>query len=101
LVTTITTEFVLCAVTWASNTQGIPNITNAAPCRTLQHDPMRNEDLATDSDDHAADALRYGCMARPWLAPEPPPSDIIESGYMPFHRDEFEGDFAGYSIKTL
>ena len=33
----------------------------------LQHDPLKAEDLDTDSEDHAADAIRYGCMARPWL----------------------------------
>lgn len=31
----------------------------------LQHDVNRPEDLDTDSDDHAPDALRYGCMSRP------------------------------------
>lgn len=33
----------------------------------LQHDEQRPEDLNTNSDDHAADALRYGCLARPWV----------------------------------
>jgi hypothetical protein len=33
----------------------------------LQHDPQKAEDLDTNSEDHAADAIRYGCMARPWL----------------------------------
>lgn len=33
----------------------------------LQHDPDRMEDLDTDAEDHAADALRYGCMSRPYV----------------------------------
>jgi hypothetical protein len=37
----------------------------------LQHDPQRVEDLDTSSEDHAADAVRYGCLSRPWLKPKP------------------------------
>jgi hypothetical protein len=33
----------------------------------LQHDPMKAEDINTESVDHAADETRYACMARPWL----------------------------------
>jgi hypothetical protein len=33
----------------------------------LQHDDTRAEDLDTGSEDHAADALRYGCASRPWI----------------------------------
>jgi hypothetical protein len=33
----------------------------------LQHDPMRAEDLDTDSEDHVADEARYACMSRPWV----------------------------------
>lgn len=33
----------------------------------LQHDPNRAEDLDTNSEDHAADDCRYGCMSRPWV----------------------------------
>ena len=32
----------------------------------LQHDPDKAEDLETDSEDHAADELRYACMSRPY-----------------------------------
>ena len=35
----------------------------------LQHDAARPEDLDTAGEDHAADALRYGCMSRPFQAP--------------------------------
>lgn len=37
----------------------------------LQHDQHRAEDVDTDSEDHAADALRYGCMSRPWVRDAP------------------------------
>ena len=31
----------------------------------LQHDDTHIEDLDTDQEDHAADAVRYACMTRP------------------------------------
>jgi hypothetical protein len=37
----------------------------------LQHDQHRAEDVDTDAEDHAADALRYGCMSRPWVRDAP------------------------------
>jgi hypothetical protein len=39
----------------------------------LQHDPLPNkaEDLDTEGEDHAADDLRYACMARPWTIEAP------------------------------
>lgn len=33
----------------------------------LQHDPDRQEDLDTESEDHVADEVRYGCLSRPWI----------------------------------
>jgi hypothetical protein len=36
----------------------------------LQHDAVKPEDLDTDGEDHAADELRYACMARPWVNKE-------------------------------
>jgi hypothetical protein len=39
----------------------------------LQHDETKVEDLMTDSEDHAADEVRYACMSRPWVAPKPKP----------------------------
>jgi len=33
----------------------------------LQHDPLKGEDIDTQSVDHVADETRYACMARPWL----------------------------------
>jgi len=34
---------------------------------SLQHDKDRPEDLDTESEDHAADEARYGCMSRPYI----------------------------------
>ena len=36
----------------------------------LQHDPNKSEDVDTDGEDHAGDAIRYLCMMRPYV-PEP------------------------------
>ncbi len=59
-------------------TEGKPGLYIFATCthliRTLpalQHDTHKPEDLDSDGEDHAADALRYGAMSRPWRA-EPP-----------------------------
>jgi hypothetical protein len=35
----------------------------------LQHDQAKPEDVQTDSEDHAGDDWRYGCMSRPWMPP--------------------------------
>lgn len=43
----------------------------------LQHDEKKPEDLDTEGDDHAADALRYGCMSRPYTPPLPGPREPI------------------------
>jgi hypothetical protein len=52
---------------------GVPMLYVFDTCRdfirtipVLQHDPMRAEDLDTDSEDHVADEVRYACMSRPW-----------------------------------
>lgn len=43
----------------------------------LQHDQNKPEDVDTDGEDHAPDALRYGCMSRPWIrvVEKPKPSE--------------------------
>lgn len=53
---------------------GVPMLyifdTCTAIIRTLpamQHDRHKPEDMDTRGEDHAADALRYGCMSRPWV----------------------------------
>lgn len=38
-------------------------------------DPVILDDIDTDSEDHAVDTLRYGCMARPYTPPPPPSSN--------------------------
>lgn len=37
----------------------------------MQHDADRPEDIDTTAEDHAADAVRYGCMSRPFERPAP------------------------------
>lgn len=39
-------------------------------------DPVNLDDVDSESEDHAADTLRYGCMARPYTPP-PPPSSVV------------------------
>jgi hypothetical protein len=48
----------------------------------LQHDDSRAEDLDTDSEDHAADEIRYGCASRPWVAsvPDDEPNNVADYG---------------------
>lgn len=58
---------------------GVPMIYFADSCEdtirtlpVLQHDEGDPEDLDTDSEDHAADEIRYAVMSRPWRpAPKP------------------------------
>jgi hypothetical protein len=42
---------------------------------SLQHDDTNAEDVDSDGEDHAGDALRYLCMARPWVR-NPPESAV-------------------------
>lgn len=37
----------------------------------LPADPVQMDDVDSDAEDHAADAVRYGCMARPYFPPAP------------------------------
>lgn len=39
----------------------------------LQHDETRPEDVDTEAEDHAADEVRYACMARPYVIENLPP----------------------------
>lgn len=55
----------------------------------MQHHTVNAEDMDSDGEDHAADAVRYGCMSRPWIPAvpvtktsilqEPSISDIIRA----------------------
>lgn len=44
----------------------------------MQHDDSRPEDIDTDAEDHAVDALRYACMSRPYLRKQPAPEQPTE-----------------------
>jgi hypothetical protein len=66
----------------------------------LQHDPMKAEDLDTDSEDHAADMIRYACMARPWLKPEPPTKETPRNDYIAHRHDDLV-DWMQSSVKLL
>lgn len=48
-----------------------PNLVRTLPI--LQHDKVKPEDVDTESDDHCADTLRYGCVSRPYTPSLPPP----------------------------
>lgn len=47
----------------------------------VQHDPSKPEDLDTSGEEHALDALRYGCMSRPWTTEVPKPKIPEPIGY--------------------
>lgn len=63
-----------------SKGQNVPMLYVFSTCKdfirtvpTLQHDPMKAEDLDTKAEDHIADEARYACMSRPWVkAPKEP-----------------------------
>lgn len=70
---------------------GVPMLYVVESCRdfirtvpTLQHDPMKAEDLDTSSEDHIADEARYACMSRPWT-PEARPKEKPR-------RDRYDSD---------
>jgi hypothetical protein len=44
----------------------------------LQHDINRPEDIDTEGEDHAADALRYACMSRPYILNKDEPKSEAE-----------------------
>jgi hypothetical protein len=51
----------------------------------LQHDPVRPEDVNTESEDHAGDEWRYACMSRPFVrVPATPARSVPDVGYAPF-----------------
>ena len=54
---------------------------------SLQHDPLRPEDLDTRAEDHIADETRYACLARPIIAgkarPPTEPPDRWRYGVAP------------------
>lgn len=90
------------SVNWAT---GRPMIYFFATCtdsiRTipvLQHDKSRAEDLDTNSEDHAADDVRYGCMSRPWIKSLPKQTPAQADGYRSTSSAERD---AAYSVGVL
>jgi len=78
---------------------GVPMMYFFSTCRdsirtipTLQHDPDRAEDLDTNSEDHAADDVRYGVMSRPWLK-SPIVVDEPDEAYKPASDDRVNESF--------
>jgi hypothetical protein len=47
----------------------------------LPADPNNQDDVDSSGEDHAADTLRYGCMARPWTPEEPKTREKSEDQY--------------------
>jgi hypothetical protein len=95
-----------------TGTDGVPMLVFFSTCKAcirtipqLQHDPMKAEDVAEGAD-HAADAVRYACMARPWTKSPPPPDERRgDDGYSttPPREGLDDGDFewARSSVLTL
>ena len=60
--------------------------------KTVQHDETNVEDLDTDGEDHAVDALRYGCMARPY------PIDSMPAPPVPLQYPRLPGQMTIFDI---
>jgi len=68
----------------------------------LQHDQHKLEDLDSDGEDHCADALRYGAMARPWVAGPPDnKSRVHDSWDRAFTREAYDRAEAERGWKTI
>jgi hypothetical protein len=52
-----------------------PHLIRTLPA--LQHDPHKAEDVDTNGEDHAPDALRYGCMSRPMVRDKPSNKPVL------------------------
>jgi len=81
---------------------GLPAIycfsTHTASIRTipaLQHDPVKMEDVNTESEDHAADEWRYACMSRPFRPVVEKPPTSVSVGYAS-RRTAAAGDWMQY-----
>ncbi len=48
---------------------------------TLPSDPNKPDDVDTHAEDHPADTLRYGCMARPYTPPPPPIARYFQNAH--------------------
>jgi hypothetical protein len=56
---------------------------------TLPRDPNKLDDIDTDTKDHAADAIRYGCMARIYEPPIHDPRHATRANPLVRSMDEF------------
>jgi hypothetical protein len=59
--------------------QTCPELIRTLPA--VQHDQLHPEDVDTDGEDHGPDALRYGCMSRPWTREDLRPTTPTAIGY--------------------
>jgi hypothetical protein len=57
----------------------------------LPHDEGDMEDVDTDSEDHAADETRYGCMSRPWIPRSKPQESNVVMLPVGVQRHSFRG----------
>lgn len=81
-----------------AGSDGVPMLYVFNSCRdfirtvpTLQHDPMKAEDLDTSAEDHIADEARYACMSRPWTPPARPTDKPKRDRYDRDDREEEAG----------
>jgi hypothetical protein len=63
----------------------------------LQHDDARPEDVDTDMEDHAPDALRYACLSRPYVQ-DAPKVVVRDSWDAAFARAGQESSPAGWRV---
>lgn len=56
---------------------------------TLPRDSVKLDDIDTNAEDHAADAIRYGCMARMYTPPLPDPRGIQYQNQYARNTEEF------------
>ena len=62
----------------------------------LQHDLHNPEDVDTEAEDHAADALRYGCMSYPYVQDRPLTAEERQQRYLERRRHQrYSGQWQG------
>lgn len=63
---------------------------------TLQHDPVKAEDLDTSAEDHVADEVRYACMSRPWVKQVHVEKPTPNTDYRPSSENAIADDWSAY-----
>lgn len=61
---------------------------------TLPADANKPDDVDTAAEDHAADAIRYGCMARPYTPPQP-----VSARFK--HKNEHTRELSEFSMDDM